>query len=251
MKHAECLAASGFFNSLLNSLVPKPEFVPVTGDLVDLGLDEEYELFRELMSPLRSPYFVIPGNHDNRDAFGRAFPDAAYLPRGGEHFQYTLEDHALRFVGLDTLVTGRPYGEMGYARLAWLEEQLSKASDRLTILFMRHPPFLTGIQHMDAQNCRDGSALSALIKRYAHVRAILCGHVHRFIATNWHGIEAVVCPGSSHSVALDLTPTGPSAFTLGPPACLLHAWTSEDRLVSHISFIGSMEGPFPFFDQAV
>ena len=84
--------------------------------------------------------------------------------------------------------------------------------------------------------------------RHPQVRALLCGHVHRFVATLWHGVVATICPSPAHAVALDLDPRGPSAFSLEPPACLIHAWRPEGQLVSHISYIGRFDGPYPFFD---
>jgi Icc protein len=41
-------------------------------------------------------------------------------------------------------------GLMCQARLDWLEHQLLAQPDEPTLLFMHHPPFETGIEHMDA-----------------------------------------------------------------------------------------------------
>jgi len=231
----------------LNALRPRPAFAVVTGDLVDFGSPAEYRRLRELMAPLAMPYYVIPGNHDERGALRDALRDAAYLPSEGEFLHYTIEGYEPRFLALDSVVAGAPYGELGPARLAWLEARLGEAPDRPTVLLIHHPPFLTGIRHMDVQNCRDGAALGAVVERHRQVRALLCGHVHRFTTTLWHGIAATICPSPSHAVALDLDPAGPSAFALEPPSCLVHLW-SEGRLVSHVSFIGSFDGPYPFYD---
>lgn len=232
----------------LNALKPRPEFALVTGDLTDVGSEAEYALFRKLMEPLCIPYFVIPGNHDRRGTLRRILPDAAYRPSNDEFLQYTIDDYPVRLIGLDSLVPGEPYGELGPERLAWLDAQLAAATDRPTVLFMHHPPFITGIRHMDVQNCRDGAALGALVERYRQVQAVLCGHVHRFIATGWHGIAASICPSPSHAVTFDLDPGGPPALSLDPAACLVHVWTQEQRLVSHLSFIDTFAGPYPFFD---
>lgn len=52
----------------VNDLVPQPDLALLTGDLVDRGTAAEYEMLRELLAPLRMPFLVIPGNHDDRDA---------------------------------------------------------------------------------------------------------------------------------------------------------------------------------------
>ena len=62
-------------------LDPLPDLVIMTGDLVDGGKPEEYALLRRLLAPLPMPVYLIPGNHDARDALRAAFADHAFLPR--------------------------------------------------------------------------------------------------------------------------------------------------------------------------
>ena len=88
-------------------LDPRPDVVIATGDLVDGGKPEEYARLRRLLAPLPMPVYLIPGNHDARDPLRAAFPDHAYLPKDG-FLQYTIEDHPLRLIALDTLVTDKP-----------------------------------------------------------------------------------------------------------------------------------------------
>ena len=45
----------------------------MTGDLADHATDEEYEQVREFLAPLDAPVYVLPGNHDERDALRRNF----------------------------------------------------------------------------------------------------------------------------------------------------------------------------------
>ena len=151
---------------------------------------------------------------------------------------------------MDSTIPGRPGGEMCALRLRWLDERLSEAPTRPTLLFMHHPPFVTGIDHMDVQRCGNAAAFGALVERHRQVQRLICGHVHRAIQTPWHGITASIGPSHSHAVALDLRHAGPSAFVMEPPACQLHRWSPEQGIVSHMSFIGPYDGPHPFFDAA-
>lgn len=45
----------------------------ISGDLADSASDVEYELVREQISRLDVPVYVLPGNHDDRDALRRNF----------------------------------------------------------------------------------------------------------------------------------------------------------------------------------
>jgi 3',5'-cyclic AMP phosphodiesterase CpdA len=232
----------------LNRLDPRPDIVLLTGDLVDLGKPEEYVLLREILAPLDMPMYAIPGNHDERGALRRAFADHGYLPRDSEFLHYALEDYPVRLIGLDTVVPGEQRGELCAQRLQWLEAQLRRAPERPTVLFMHHPPFVTGLANMDWQNCHNGEALGALLERHRQVIRVLCGHVHRPVHLHWHGVTASIAPSPSHSCVLDLKPGASHDFVLEPPACELHYWHAAAGLVSHLSFIGDYGGRSPFYD---
>src|ERR687891_182941 len=64
-------------------LDPRPDVVLATGDLVDAGTAAEYARLRHLLAPLAMPVYLIPGNHDERDALRAAFADRAWMPREG------------------------------------------------------------------------------------------------------------------------------------------------------------------------
>ncbi len=91
----------------VNGLDPRPELVLATGDLVDLALAEDYPVLRRALSRLEMPVYVIPGNHDDRDAMRRAFGDLGYFPEEGGFLNYTVEEYPLRMIGIDTLLPGR------------------------------------------------------------------------------------------------------------------------------------------------
>src|SRR5215472_14980502 len=132
----------------LNALDPLPDLTVVTGDLTDHGSAEEYAHLRTLLAPLRMPVFLIPGNHDARDPLREAFGATGYLPADG-FLQYTIEEYPLRLIALDTLVPGVHSGRLCAERLRWLDEALGAAPERPTLVLMHHPPFQTGIEHMD------------------------------------------------------------------------------------------------------
>ncbi len=142
---ATCLRAAV---SALARLVPVPAAVVVTGDLVDRGLPEEYAHLRALLGSLRMPVYLIPGNHDDRDALRAAFKEDGYFPADG-FLHYAVDVGPLRLVALDTLVPGEGGGNLCEARLEWLAATLAEAPARPTVILMHHPPFETGIAHMD------------------------------------------------------------------------------------------------------
>lgn len=230
----------------IQSLKQQPDLIVMTGDLVDLGRAEEYAHLQSILAPLRQRIVVIPGNHDERGAMREAFAEGGYLP-AGEFLQFAIDDYPLRLVGLDTVVPGQGGGEICARRLRWLDDTLSSRPETPTLVLMHHPPFRTGIGHMDDIGLVGAEAFAAVVRRHAQVTLIVCGHLHRCIHTTVGGRAALTCPSPAHQVALDIDPAAPSAFRMEPPGYMLHWWNGAS-LVSHLATIGDYAGPFPFFD---
>jgi 3',5'-cyclic AMP phosphodiesterase CpdA len=229
----------------LNALDPRPDIVLATGDLVDRGLPEEYAHLRQLLAPLEIPIHFIPGNHDARDAMRAAFPDHAYLPPSG-YLQYTIEGLPVRLIALDTLVEGKHYGALCRERLDWLEARLGEG-DRPTALFMHHPPFDCGITAFDGARVQEGEQrLAELVRQHPNIERVMCGHVHRPIQVRWAGTMASIAPSTAHQATLDLHPHAPLSMMMEPPGIALHLWRAGIGLVTHVSYIGTYEGPSPF-----
>jgi len=232
----------------LLGLKPRPDVVLATGDLVDAGRAVEYDRLRALLAPLPMPVYLIPGNHDDRDALVTAFADHRYLPRGGRFIQYVVEDYPVRLVALDTLVPGEVGGLLCEERLGWLAARLAEAPDRPTVIFMHHPPFETGIVHMDSYGLASSREFAEIVRRHPQVERVLCGHLHRPIQARVGGTVGSTAPSTAHQVVLDLEDDNPLMFAMEPPACQLHIWRPGAGLVSHTSYIGDYDGPYRFSD---
>lgn len=232
----------------LQQLDTPPDLIVLTGDLVDLGRPEEYAYLLSLLKPIAQPIIAVPGNHDEREAMRIAFAGGGYLPASG-FLQFSVDDrYPLRIIGLDTVVPMAGGGRLCKERLAWLDQTLAQQPERPTLVLMHHPPFMTGIGHMDDIGLEGREAFAEIASRHPQIQAILCGHLHRNIQTTVGGRRALTCPSPAHQVALDLRPDAPSAFCMEPPGYMLHWWNGK-QLVTHQAIIGDFDGPHPFFDE--
>lgn len=226
-------------------LDPRPDCVLVTGDLTDCGLEAEYAIAAELLARLPFPVFCIPGNHDRREPFRAAFAKGGYLPATGA-LDFCVDRGGLHIVGLDSAVAGASHGALSPASLAFLQDCLARAPQTPTLVMLHHPPFDSGIGHMDRTALQAGRAeLEAIIAAHPQVERVLCGHVHRPIQRRFGGTICQVAPSVTHQVACDLRPAGPSAFVLEPRAFLLHLFDGSS-VVTHMAQIDRAPGPFPF-----
>ncbi|KVP90750.1 metallophosphatase [Burkholderia ubonensis] len=233
----------------LNALEPRPDAVLITGDLVDFGRDDEYRHLRDLLAPLEIPYYLMVGNHDDRAALRRAFADRPEW-QDGEFVQYAFDVGAVRVLALDSQVPGASAGDLCDARLAWLAAQLDAARDRPVIVALHHPPFASGIGHMDALRLAPAAAakLDALLRGYPNVERVLCGHVHRTMFARFGGTIASAVPAPAHQVAFDLRDNAPSAFRLEPPAFAVHRHTPDAGVITHHVYVDEGDGPYPFYE---
>jgi len=230
----------------INALVPLPDLVILTGDIVDEGDPSEYLAACELLSEIAAPLRVIPGNHDERSAFRAAFRDHVYLPANGPLSYVDDRSGPVRIVALDVTVPDRHHGEVDDGALAWLDTALGSDPDRPTLIMMHQPPFACGVPYLDTYWCRGGDRLAAVVARYPAVERIVCGHVHRHMQLRFAGTLLCTAPSTATAIALRPYPDARPASFIEPPGFLLHQWRSGTGLVTHSIPVGSFPGPFPF-----
>jgi Icc protein len=70
---------------------------------------------------------------------------------------------------------------------------------------MHHPPFATGITHMDNFGLDNAAELAEIVVRHPQVERILCGHLHRTIDRRFAGTVAGTAPSTAHQIRLNLS----------------------------------------------
>jgi outer membrane protein assembly factor BamB/predicted phosphodiesterase len=155
-------------------------FVVITGDITELGTDAEIKLAKEILSGLKVPYYIIPGNHDSGWSesggvtFGRVF--------GNDKFVF--EFNGITFLGC----ASGPYVRMSDGHIprdavVWLDKELKKIDPKKPIIFLNHYPL-----DKDLDNWYE--AIDRL--KQHNTLAALCGHGHNNHAMNFEGIPAVM-----------------------------------------------------------
>ncbi len=177
------------FEEVINDInILNPEFVVLTGDLLNEGEMEDFECLRhhtktiELLEKLEVPVYLVPGNHDlggweptpppqgtaRRDwwkFFGwrqRNIP-----PQREEYYvhDYSFDYGNTHYVAMESSdnydhYMYDVYGERGFipAQLEWLEDDLAGAGDKTKVLFY----------HFDFNNDINLSELGADMALWGH-----------------------------------------------------------------------------------
>jgi 3',5'-cyclic-AMP phosphodiesterase len=213
------------------ALEASPDAVLVSGDLADHAADGEYEQVRELLARIHAPSYVLPGNHDDRDALHRHF---GVPGTGGEPVRYDVDLGPLRLVVLDSTIPGEDGGALGDGQLGWLDEALAAGPDVPTVVAMHHPPLAVGIPAWDAIGLApvDRQLLGELLARHPQVQRVVAGHVHRAIAAELGGRPVMSVPSTYVQGLLDFRATE-LALSDDPAGFGVHALV-DGALVSHV-----------------
>ena len=230
----------------INQLMPEPDLVLVTGDITYSGLLEEAKRAAGHLAKLQSPYYIVPGNHDDRSTLWSVFGNHACPGKDKDFINYVIEGYDIRLIAMDSSAPAGPGGEISDQQISWLEKQLSMDDAKPTIIFMHHPPARCGVLETDEDGFIGADRLGNVIKQHNNIEAILCGHIHLSAHLRWCGTVISTAASMGMQLVLDLTLTRPSEFTLEAPAYQLHYFTPAKHLVSHTVTVQDVEGPYRF-----
>ena len=211
---------------VLRTLEPRPAFAVIGGDLVSPGVLEphrdlspeefvpSYELLQSLLQPLTFPIYMLLGNHDNRPAFYQVIK-----PQDGvadEPYYYSFDHQGWHFVALDSVQPGEVGGYLDATQLAWLRDDLDAHLTQPTLVLVHHHPLPVGDERLDSVRLQNGEELLSMLRQYATVRWLLCGHVHLEQVVACDGVTMLTTPSTCYQV-FPLRPIRQRRLP-GPPA---------------------------------
>ena len=161
----------------IEELSPAPELIVITGDTAHDEQVETYQRVREVFANRLSRLKMIPGNHDNRDALVKTFPESCGL--AGDRVHFVIDSDAWRLIGLYSQIPGEVSGLLGVEQLDWFRNQLTTSNNRHIGVFVHHQPVDVGSSWLDAIGLQDGQALLSIAAEYPAARFISAGHVHQ------------------------------------------------------------------------
>lgn len=156
------------------------DFIVLTGDITEMGTKVEISLAKEILSALKKPWYIIPGNHDTGWSesggvdFIRAFGDD----------KFTFDHNGYRFIGC----ASGPYVRMSDGHIprdavVWLDKILKKTPPQMPVIFVNHYPVDNGLDNWYEAVDR--------IKRQ-NIKYAICGHGHANQGLDFEGIAGTM-----------------------------------------------------------
>ncbi|MCP9199266.1 PQQ-binding-like beta-propeller repeat protein [Gramella sp. GC03-9] len=156
------------------------DFVIVTGDITEMGTDEEISKAHQVLEGLDIPYYVVPGNHDT-----------GWSESGGVSFinefgydKFSFEHEGIKFIGC----ASGPYvrmsdGHIPRDAIVWLDKILKDTPKDQPIIFVNHYPLDNSLDNW--------FEITERLKDY-NIQLALCGHGHRNKLMDFEGIPGIM-----------------------------------------------------------
>ncbi|NOR61488.1 MAG: phosphodiesterase [Rhodobacteraceae bacterium] len=222
-----------------------PDMVLVSGDIADTGALAEVQRAASILAKLEAPFYVVPGNHDTREALQQGMPAAVLPAREAGHLSYAVELPDMRILALDSSDPDAPNGRICEARAGWLAKELA-VSAKPALIVMHHPPLKFAVDETDRPPLEGARLLADIVAQHSQIERILCGHIHLFAQALWQG--CLVCTAPSIGMRLNWSPhsLAASSFLVSQPAYLWHMLNEDGELITHMFSLDDPEGPFAF-----
>lgn len=220
-KVSDTLSALKDFVRSLKKIKVSVDLLCITGDLSDDGSISSYEIIKEHLSSLSIPYYLIPGNHDNKQNMALVFKELSYLNNYIDNrIFHSFILNNIKIILLDSVSVGNPYGSLTDGIIASLDKELD--TNHNSIIFLHHPPFPSGFGIMDNPQFESKEKFFEVLNKSKNVNLVACGHIHRGIVSMISNVNFVVAPSTAMQLDLNLDNFEPIHFVLENAGYLIH-----------------------------
>ncbi len=203
----------------INALPQQPAFVVHTGDVTHLSKPEQFQTAKGILSMLRAPLIVLPGEHDfigsDHQRFFEMFPadDKKSMWRSWDH-------NGVHYVVLINVFNFEKLGLIGNDQLTWLEQDLRAQKSSTPVVLFTHVP-LYALYPQWGWTTEDGAKALAMLRRFDHA-TVLNGHIHQVVRHQEGTITFASANATAYPQPAPGTAPKPGPLTL-PHDALLHA----------------------------
>lgn len=165
------------------------DLLVLTGDLCFSSGNERVYIWikKQLDIHKVNNYHLIGGNHDNAEILAKVFNKTASVT--DNELYYFVKPN---LIFLDTIK-----GYCSEVQLEWFKNSIKEIADKNPVIFMHHPPFKSGVLHMDNNYAfQQSEEFTSICKLNDHTSFVFCGHYHNETTILKDNINMYITPST-------------------------------------------------------
>ncbi|MBN4069017.1 metallophosphoesterase [Beggiatoa alba] len=191
----------------VNALKPRPDLLIYAGDVGQAGKAAELEKGQKILSKLKMPMLIIPGEHDYYLDMGADWRKR-FLPKSKQGVEAWSHDHnGVHIIGMNSILIADFWTGAGLTdlermgrveelechkcglwgveekQLAWLKKDVAKLSPDTPIIIFTHSPLWDYYPRWNFQT-KDSAEIRQILAGFDKVTSIH-GHVHQIVYNNF------------------------------------------------------------------
>ncbi|MDQ4501477.1 metallophosphoesterase [Sinomonas sp. ASV322] len=192
--------------------VLKPDFVVHTGDVQVIDPDNaaDRDHAQAVLSGLKTPYRVLPGNHDIGEPAEHAWNGQNITAERVEAFtsvfgpaQWRVDLDGAVLLGLNSELFGSGIDEEA-AQWAWIEQTVAEIGPETPVMLFQHKPIWTVIENSDHNlDIRESATRLLELLGKINLKSVGTGHLHCFRTEQRGEILEVWAPATAFMAGTD------------------------------------------------
>jgi len=184
------------FLNTLKAIIKIPfDKLVITGDLCFIDGDiKVYEWIKDQLQYFKiNNYNIIGGNHDGAKQLSEVF----------DLKEDVIEDELYYFVEPNLIFLDTIKGYCSDKQLSWLKDQIEQIEGNNPIIFMHHPPFKSGVPHMDSKYAfKQEDLFAEICNLNNNASFVFCGHYHNEISVVKSNINMFITPSTYVQISM-------------------------------------------------
>jgi Icc protein len=153
------------------------DYMIITGDISEDSTTQSYSHLLDLLKPIKSNIYLMPGNHDSYEQIRLCCSNSTV-----KNDTFFSNDEWVIFM-FNTKKEHSPNGMLKQDEIELFKKLLSDYPNKNFMIFLHHHPVLIGSESMDKMIIENAHLLIELIRSHNNIKGVGWGHIHNVFET--------------------------------------------------------------------
>tara|TARA_B100000953_G_scaffold267751_1_gene236622 strand:- start:10470 stop:11219 length:750 start_codon:yes stop_codon:yes gene_type:complete len=166
------------------------DYLIITGDISEDSTMQSYSHLLDLLKPIKSNVYLMPGNHDSYEQIKLCCSRSTV-----KSDVFFSNDKWVIFM-FNTKKEDSPNGFLKQDEMKIFKKLLSDNQNKNFMIFLHHHPVLIGSEYMDTMIIENAQLLIDLIKSHNNIKGVSWGHIHDVFETEINNAKLFSSPST-------------------------------------------------------